>query len=272
MYSMRPPAATPNLQSGCKAALGRLAGGMFPRALGESGTIAGRQRLRGAKATIATGTAALALTLGISACGGGGDQQDVDEPSGNFPVEVNASFPDRQQLVEASHLELEIDNVGDQTIPDLAVTIYTTLTPAPTGEPKASRPFAIRLDQENLADPTRPVWILEDNFPKLVTPGADPEGLGRAPSAGATAAQTDTFQFGAVPSGESKDIVWRVTPVRPGAYTVHYEVAAGLYGNAKAVTSDGGPVKGEFPVEIESKPKATCVKGASQVTTRCRKA
>ena len=75
-----------------------------------------------------------------------------------------------------------------------------------------------------------------------------------------------------MPSGESKDIVWRVTPVRAGSYTVHYEVAAGLYGNAKAVTSDGGPVKGEFTVEIKSKPKATCVKGTSQVTTRCRKA
>jgi hypothetical protein len=245
---------------------------MFPRALGESGTIAGRQRLRGAKATIATGTAALALALSVSACGGGGDQQDVDEPTANFPVEVvNASFPDRQQLVETSDLELEIDNVGDQTIPDLAVTIYTTLTPTPTGEPKASRPFAVRLDEPDLADPTRPVWILEDEFPKLIAPGAGSEGLGHAPSAGAAAAQTDTFQFGSVPSGEGKDIVWRVTPVRAGSYTVHYEVAAGLYGNAKAVTSDGGPVNGEFTVEITSKPKATCVKG-TQVTTRCRKA
>lgn len=246
---------------------------MFPRALEESGTIAGRQRLRGAKATIAFGTATLALTLSISACGGDSDQQDADEPTGNFPVEVvNASFPERQQLVETSDLELEIDNVGDETIPDLAVTIYTTLTPPPTGEPKANRPFAVRLDEPDLADPTRPVWILEHKFPKLITAGADPGDLGRAPSAGAAAAQTDTFQFGAVRSGERKDIVWRVTPVRAGSYTVHYEVAAGLYGNAKAVTSDGGPVKGEFAVEIKTKPKPTCVKGTSQVTTRCRKA
>ena len=54
------------------------------------------------------------------------------------------------------------------------------------------------------------------------------KNLDKAPSAGAAAAQTDTFQFGAVRSGESKDIVWRVTPVRAGTYTVHYEVAAGL--------------------------------------------
>jgi hypothetical protein len=246
---------------------------MFPRALGESGTIAGRQRLRGATARIATGTAALALTWGLSACGGGGESQDVNEPTGDFPVEVaKASFPDRQQLVKSSDLELEINNAGDQTIPNLAVTIYTTTTPAPTGQPKADRPFSIRVDEPNLADPTRPVWILENKFPKLIAPGVSDKNLGRAPSAGAAAAQTDTFQFGAVRSGEGKEIVWRVTPVRAGSYTVHYEVAAGLYGKAKAVTADGGPVRGEFVVRIKSNPPSTCVKGSTQVTTRCRKA
>ena len=268
---MRPLAATPNHLRPSEVPFRRLAGGMFPRALGESGTIAGRQRLRGARARIATGTAALALTLGLSACGGGGDQQDVDEPSGNFPVEVTKSkFPERQQLVKTTDLELEITNVGDQTIPDLAVTIYTTPTGAPTGQPKPDRPFSVRLDQPALADPTRPVWILEHKFPKLITPGVSRDDLGRAPSAGAAAAQTDTFQFGAVGSGEGKDIVWRVTPVVAGSYTVHYEVAAGLYGKAKAVTADGRPVKGEFAVRINSKPQSTCVKGATQLTTRCR--
>jgi hypothetical protein len=246
---------------------------MFPRALGESGKIAERQRLRGATARIATGTAALALTWGLSACGGGGERQDADEPTGDFPVKVaKANFPDRQQLVKSSDLELEINNTGDETIPNLAVTIYTTPSTAPAGEPKANRPFSIRVDQPNLADPTRPVWILENKFPKLIAPGVTRQNLGRAPSAGAAAAQTDTFQFGAVPSGEGKDIVWRVTPVRAGSYTVHYEVAAGLFGGAKAVTASGGPVKGEFAVTIKSKPPSTCVKASGQVTTRCRKA
>jgi hypothetical protein len=63
-----------------------------------------------------------------------------------------------------------------------------------------------------------------------------------------------------------------VTPVRIGAYTVHYEVAAGLYGKARAVTAGGSPVKGEFEVRIKGKPPETCVKGAAQVTTQCRKA
>ena len=243
---------------------------MFLRALGESGTIAGRQQLRGAKAAIATGTAALALAWGLSACGGG-EQQDANEPSGDFPVEAKASFPDHQQLVKTADLELDVDNVGDETIPNLAVTINTTPSPAPAGEPKSDGAFDVRVDEPNLADPNRPVWILEYRYPKLIAPGGSPKDLNKTESAGAAAAQTDTFQFGAVGSGDSRRIVWRVTPVRIGTYTVHYEIAAGLFGKAKAVTSGGSPVTGEFEVTIKSKPPETCVKG-SQVTTQCRKA
>ena len=45
-----------------------------------------------------------------------------------------------------------------------------------------------------------------------------------------------------------------MTPVQAGTYTVHYELAAGLKGKAKAVTDDGSPVKGEFVVTITDKP------------------
>ena len=93
------------------------------------------------------------------------------------------------------------------------------------------------------------MWVLENNYPKLLAAGASPDGLHKAPSAGADAAQTDTFQFGSLAPGESKDIIWRVTPVMAGTYTVHYEVAAGLEGKAKAVTPTAGPVKGEFTVD-----------------------
>lgn len=205
----------------------------------------------------------LSLTLGASACGSGGERQDVTEPSGNFPVQVTrAKFPNRQLLAETSDLQLAIKNVGDQTIPDLAVTIYT-------GESKADSSFNIRVDEPNLANPNRPVWILENEYPKLLTAGVTVKNLDRAPTAGAAAAQTDTFQFGAVEPGDSKDIDWRVTPVRAGTYTVHYQVAAGLEGKAKAVTADGSPVKGEFVVTITSKPPQTCVNGSGQVTTGC---
>jgi hypothetical protein len=243
---------------------------MFLRALEESGKIAGRQRLRGAKATtLAAGLAALALTSVVSACGGG-ESQGAAEPSGSFRVDVaKAEFPERQRLVQASDLQLEVRNIDDQTIPNLAVTIYTGDTKAggtATGSGQGS--FNTPVDQPGLANRNRAVWILENQYPKVLPPGV--ENPGEAPSAGAAAAQTDTFQFGPMRAGDSKDIVWRVTPVRAGTYTVHYEVAAGLEGKAKAVTAEGGPVKGQFVATINRKPQQTCVNDAGKITTNCR--
>jgi hypothetical protein len=195
--------------------------------------------------------AALAVT--ISACGGDKERQDANEPSGEFPVAVNsANFPTDQRLAETSDLRLEIENTGSDAIPDLAVTIYT-------GDEKASGPFSVRSDQPGLADPNRPVWILENGFPKLVADETDIKELDAAPSAGAAAAQTDTFAFGPLDAGDTKDIVWRVTPVVAGTYTVHYELAAGLNGKARAVSDDGSPVEGEFVVTITDKPPRASV-------------
>jgi hypothetical protein len=197
------------------------------------------------------------IASGASACGDDAERQDADEPAGDFPVEVtSAKFPTDQRLAQTRDLELEIENAGDEDVPDLAVTIFT-------GDQPSSGSFSVRSDQPGLADPNRPVWILENGFPKLVTPQV--KDLETAPPAGAEAAQTNTFSFGAVPPGESKDIVWRVTPVQAGTYTVHYELAAGLNGKAKAVTRDGGPVEGEFVVTITDKPPQARVNSAGEV-------
>src|SRR5262249_54154038 len=134
-----------------------------------------------------------------------------------------------------------------------------------TGSGPAQGSFNIRLDQPNLANPSRPVWILENNYPKLLGSGVTLANVDEAPTAGAEAAQTDTFQFGRVKPGESKEIDGRVTPAMGGSYTVHYQVAAGLQGKAKAVTPDGGPVRGEFAVTIVTKPPQTCVSPSGKI-------
>jgi hypothetical protein len=238
--------------------------------LGESGTTAGSQRLRGAEARLATGLALLGLGLGLVACGGGGQSQDANEPSGNFTTQVSkASFPSKQLLANGVNLELAIKNAGQQTIPNLAVTIYTGKTPAgltATGSGQGS--FNIRLNDPDLAEPNRPVWVLENAYPKVLPPGTDVKDLHTVPTAGADAAQTDTFQFGALAPGKSKDIFWRLTPVRAGTYPVHYQVAAGLEGKAKAVTPAGGPVKGGFEVKVSTKPPETCVTGSGKVVSK----
>jgi hypothetical protein len=203
--------------------------------------------------------ATIALAFGLAACGDDKPRQDADEPSGDFPVAVNsAKFPTQQRLAETRDLQLEIENTGDEQVPDLAVTIWT-------GDEKAGGSFSVRSDQAGLADPNRPVWILENGFPKLASHGETVAELDAAPSAGAEAAQTDTFSFGPLAPGDSKNIVWRVTPVVAGTYTVHYELAAGLNGKAKAVTPDGGPVEGEFVVTISDKPPAARVDDAGNV-------
>jgi len=218
---------------------------------------------RGTRIRALSAGALAALALAATGCGGGGeeDRQDANEPSGKFPVAVNAAkFPTSQRLAQTSDLRLEIENVGSETVPNLAVTIWT-------GDEKASGPFSVRSDQPGLSDPNRPVWILENGFPKLATSSDESAAeLEAAPSAGAAAAQTDTFAFGPLEAGASKDIAWRVTPVQAGTYTVHYELAAGLDGKAVAVSDDGSsPVEGEFVVTITDKPPRASVDASGDV-------
>jgi hypothetical protein len=221
--------------------------------LGERGKSARWSRKRGAQARIAIALALTGMVVGLSACGGSdGERQDAGEPSGKFPMQVNtAKFPARQRLAQTSDLELAVENIGDEQVPDLAVTICLDSC-------DADGAFSLRSDQAGLANPNRPVWILEEDFPKLGGPGISAQDLDEEPTAGAEAAQTNTFSFGGVAPGDEVNPVWRVTPVRAGTYTVHYEIAAGLTGKAKARTADGSPVEGSFVVTISDRPpKAT---------------
>jgi hypothetical protein len=227
-----------------------------------------------ARKRVCVGVAVALAAVGVAACGG--ERQDANEPEGNFPVQVvSASFPSKQKLAQNTNLTLSVANTGDKTIPDLAITIFTT-SEASTGEssststgttttaqagssdslPTAQGSFSTRSDQQGLAIPFRPVWILETGYPKLA---------GETASAGAEAAQTDTFSFGSLAANETRAMVWNVTPVQAGTYTVHYRVAAGLQGKAKAVTADGSVPEGEFVVRISSAPPQTRVTDSGKV-------
>jgi hypothetical protein len=216
--------------------------------------------------------------VALASCGGG-SRQDKSEASGDFPVQiVSANFPSKQQLAQNTNLTLSVRNTGQDEIPTLAITIFTTsnastsqtgtdTTTGTTGQtstagsstqelPQASGAFSVQSSQPGLAIPSRPVWILEEGYPKLA---------GQQASAGAEAAQTDTFDFGPLAAGETRDMVWNVTPVVAGTYTVHYRVAAGLQGKARAVTADGSVPEGEFVVQISSTPPQTRVDDSGKV-------
>jgi hypothetical protein len=244
---------------------------MLPAPLEESASTA---RSLKARRRIGIGVLGVLLAAGVASCGG--SRQDANEPEGDFPVTiVSADFPSKQKLAQNTNLTLAVENSGDKAIPDLAITIFTTSN-ASTGEsttttsgttstgtastseefPTAQGSFSVRSEQEGLAIPFRPVWILEEGFPKYE---------GETASAGAEAAQTDTYAFGELNPNQTKRIVWNVTPVQGGTYTVHYRVAAGLQGKAKAVTGDGSVPEGEFVVRIDTTPPQTRVDDSGKV-------
>jgi len=179
-------------------------------------------------------------------------RQDAGEPEGEFPIEVSESkFPNRQRLAETSDLVLAVENIGEEQLPELAVTIEV--------DDGADGSFSTEIEQEDVAAKSRPVWILEENYPKIIEPGVQPAEYDEEKSAGAEAAQTNTFAFGALAPGDELTMAWRVTPVKAGTYTVNYEIAAGLTGKAKATTADGSPAEGSFVVTITDKPPTACV-------------
>ena len=190
-----------------------------------------------------------AVALTSAACGGGGERQDASEPTGKFPVKiVTSSFPNRQRLAQTSLLRLGVKNTGDRAVPALAVTISL--------DKNAVHPFSIFDPQPGLADPDRPVWVLENDYPKLA---------GQKQTAGAETANDKTFDFGSLKPGKTVEAVWQVTPVKPGIYTIDYQVDAGLTGKAKAVTANGSPPTGSFVVKISSQPPQTTINEKGEV-------
>lgn len=200
----------------------------------------------------------MASALALAACGGEAPRQDVDEPAGEFPVDVyKAQFPNRQSLAEASDLVLGIENTGEATVPEVAVTAFIA---DESGEPASSgEPFYTRIEQQGVSNPNRPVWILDDTYPHIK---GLPPPKGSSPG---SVAQTNTFAFGELPPGDRIELVWRLTAVRPGTYTIDYEVSAGLQGKARAVTADGSAPEGKFVVTISDKPPKATVTGKGKV-------
>ena len=197
--------------------------------------------------------ATLAGALALAACGG--DRQDAGAVEGVFPIDVTeASFPVRQRASKAPELKLAVRNAGNETLPNLAVSMFV--------DEEAGDAFSIRLDDPTLADPDRPVWILEEKYPQVLGEPL-PSGL-----SGATTAEANTFAFGPLEPGERREMVWLLTPVRGGSYVLNYEIDAGLQGPAPAATQSGAQVGGEWPVRISERPTKQRVDGRGKVVDR----
>jgi len=178
-------------------------------------------------------------TLGVAACGG--ERQDKNEPKGKFPVDVlGATFPAKQKLAKRSTLVIRLRNAGDETIPNIAVTVHG---------------FDERKKDPKLADPERPVFVV-NGIPKQI--GGFPESKDASPS-GCDTAYVDTWACGPLKPGGRKTFKWNVTAVRAGAYRIRYIVAAGLNGKARAVDTGGTTPTGRFRGTISNTPPQTRV-------------
>jgi hypothetical protein len=178
------------------------------------------------------------LAAAIVGCGGG-ERQDENEADASYDVEVvDAKFPERQRLAQESELEITVRNDDAETIPDIAVTLQG---------------LSRRLDNANLADQSRPVFVIDGNKVQI---GGYPEVKLAAPEGGQTAL-VDTWTLGKLKPNAQKTFRWRMTAVRPGPFEITYAVAAGLDGKAKAVGPGDAQPRGKFSGTIVAKAPAS---------------
>jgi hypothetical protein len=183
-----------------------------------------------------TAVAAASLAASVAAGCGGGQSQDANEPSGNFPVEItSASFPASQHLSDDVKMKIAVRNAGSKTIPQVAVTITKT------GQGTQAAAFSATSQQTGLSSSSRPNWIVTKS------------------PVGGDSAYSNTWTGGALGAGKTKVFVWTVSPIKAGDYSLTYRVAAGLNGKAKAVLQGGGVPQGTFAVSVSSKPAQAIV-------------
>jgi len=204
--------------------------------------------------TVVSGLA-VALAVAVSACGGGDESSDANEPAGTYRTEiVTAEFPTAQSLGETSLMRLGVRNTGEEAIPTVTVTVSIAGRAGDT----SALPFGLRDPQPDLAQPDRPIWVLAAGYPKR---------SGETTQGGAETSSPGTFSLGRLEPGETTEWVWKVSAVEAGRYTVLYEIDAGLSGAARAETAAGVQPGGSFAVRIAKAPPNTIVTDSGEVVT-----
>jgi len=191
---------------------------------------------RGATPTVAL-TALCALML--SGCGSGAPQT-AHEPKGTFTLKVlHAAFPAKQSISKPASLVVRVRNTGASAAPNVAVTLDS---------------FYYTENFPELAADKRPVWVIERGPGQV--PRRPVKSQAISPPGGGQTAYVNTWALGPLGPGQSRTFQWNVVPVKAGMHTVHYTIAAGLGGHARAVNADGAPVQGQFTVDVAALPPA----------------
>jgi hypothetical protein len=203
--------------------------------------------------TLTFGVTALAISIGVAACGGG-QNDTAGENAGSYPVYVYASFPATQHLAQQTHMVVQVTNTGRQTLPDVAVTItnpkYGTAAQSFGTLLAASQP-----GQPVLAGRSRPVWIIDQD------PGPCQYSCKQGGPGAAASAFSDTWALGRLAPGKTVKFNWTVTAVQPGSYTIAYSAAAGLSPEIQT----RGRFSGKLNVTISAAPRQAYVNNAGKV-------
>jgi hypothetical protein len=170
------------------------------------------------------------LAVAIAGCGDGKDLT-AGEASGTYQVDVvQASFPARQHLSASSRFVIDVRNAGDHDIRNIAVTLDG---------------FSAVSTQVGVADPSRPVWVVDDG-PR-----------------GGTTTYVNTWALGRLPAGRTRHFVWLVTAVQPGEHRLRYRIGAGLTGKGQAVAADDSAPEGSVRVRVDREPSQSSVDPAT---------
>jgi hypothetical protein len=192
------------------------------------------------------------LALSVAACGGG-EASGSDEPAGSYPMKVTrASFPAHQDIGSTSLMELSIRNTGTKAVPALIVNVSIAGKQGQT----STLPFGIHDPEPELAQPDRPVWVLAARYPRFA---------GSSKPAGAETSNPKTFDFGPLKPGRTASLVWKLSAVKVGRWTVVYSVDAGLGGEARAKTTGGVRPGGSFTAQIAAARPDKEVTGSGEV-------
>jgi hypothetical protein len=186
--------------------------------------------------------AVLAAALAASGCGSGA-RLDAREPSNAYSMEVlRAVFPAKQSIAKPTTFTLQVRNPGSATIPNVAVSLdsfyYTERYP-------------------ELASDKRPIWVVERGPGTRAKPPVPTQEVSQP--GGAQTVYVNTWALGPLAHNGTKTFTWQVVPVKAGVWTVHYRLAAGLAGKARAQLPSGGPVQGQLTASVVGIPPSTHV-------------
>lgn len=192
-------------------------------------------RRRGVIALASLGACA---ALVASGCGGGAEQ-DAGEHARTYQLKLSAvSFQQHQSISKPAVLKISVHNPDSRTVPNVAVTIDS---------------FSYVEKYPELAADKRPIWVVEQGPGKPPQVPVQSEAV--SPPGGGQTAYVNTWALGPLAAGATRTFVWKVVPVKAGQHELHYELAAGLAGKAKAAPPSGGrALKGVLTADIASSP------------------